>query len=91
MQNLLLRLKSKEEPQPILVSGSENHRLRPEKKDFFVKHPMDFAADAEALIARMDLSVRASLLSGSSFWHLQGVADHGLPKVMVADGPHGLR
>ena len=56
-----------------------------------MKHPIDFAADAEALIARMDLDVRASLLSGSSFWHLQDVAEHGLPKIMVSDGPHGLR
>ena len=56
-----------------------------------MKHPIDFAADAEALIARMDLDVRASLLSGSSFWHLQDVAEHGLPKTMVSDGPHGLR
>ena len=56
-----------------------------------MKHPIDFTNDAEALIARMDLDVRASLLSGSSFWHLQHVADHGLSKVMVSDGPHGLR
>ena len=56
-----------------------------------MKHPIDFANDAEALIARMDLDVRASLLSGSSFWHLQDVAEHGLSKVMVSDGPHGLR
>ena len=56
-----------------------------------MKHPIDFTADAEALIARMDLDVRASLLSGSSFWHLQDVAEHGLPKTMVSDGPHGLR
>lgn len=56
-----------------------------------MKHPIDFISDAETVIAQMDLDVRASLLSGSSFWHLQGVADHGLPKVMVSDGPHGLR
>ena len=56
-----------------------------------MKPPIDFASDAENLIARMDLDVRASLLSGSSFWHLQGVAEHNLAKVMVSDGPHGLR
>ncbi len=56
-----------------------------------MKHPIDFTADAEALIDRMDLDVRASLLSGSSFWHLQDVAEHGLRKTMVSDGPHGLR
>ncbi len=56
-----------------------------------MKHPFDFAEEAKTCIAKMDLDTRASMLSGSSFWHLQALPEHNLPKVMVADGPHGLR
>lgn len=47
----------------------------------------------EHLIADLTLEEKASLLSGSDFWHTTGVDREGaqIPRVMVTDGPHGLR
>ena len=39
----------------------------------------------------MTLPEKTSLMSGSSFWHLQPIERLDLPRIMVADGPHGLR
>ena len=43
------------------------------------------------IIAQMTLKEKAGLCSGQDFWHLKGVERLGIPAVMVADGPHGLR
>ncbi len=40
-------------------------------------------------IARLTLEEKASLLSGADFWHTQPL--EGIAKVMLTDGPHGLR
>lgn len=42
-------------------------------------------------IAQMTLEEKASLCSGMDTWHTQAIARLGIPAVMVADGPHGLR
>ena len=56
-----------------------------------MKQPYDFENEATALVARMSVDEKASLMSGSSFWHLQPLAQYDLPPIMVSDGPHGLR
>ena len=56
-----------------------------------MKHPYDFESAAVELVARMSIDEKASLMSGSSFWHLQPLEKHQLPPIMVSDGPHGLR
>lgn len=56
-----------------------------------MKQPWDFEAEARGLVARLSVDEKASLMSGSSFWHLQDLPQHDLGKVMVADGPTGLR
>ncbi len=56
-----------------------------------MKQPFEFKSQAVALVAGMTLEEKASLMSGSSFWHLQALAAYDLPPIMVADGPHGLR
>ncbi len=43
------------------------------------------------LIAQMTLEEKASLCSGSDFWHTQPVERLGIPAVMLSDGPHGVR
>lgn len=43
------------------------------------------------IIAQMTLEEKASLCSGQDFWRLQGLERLGIPAIMVADGPHGLR
>lgn len=49
------------------------------------------ALDPDAVLASLTLEEKASLLDGSDFWHTQGLPEHGVPAVMVTDGPHGLR
>ena len=43
------------------------------------------------LLAAMTLEEKASLCLGSDFWHTRDIERLGVPAVMVADGPHGLR
>jgi len=43
------------------------------------------------LISSMTLEEKASLCSGEDFWNLKGIEHLGIPSIMVADGPHGLR
>jgi beta-glucosidase len=47
--------------------------------------------DIAGLISALTLEEKASLCSGSDFWHTQAVERVGVPAVMVTDGPHGLR
>jgi beta-glucosidase len=46
---------------------------------------------AKSLVSQMTLKEKTSLLSGSDDWNTKPVDRLGLKKVMVADGPHGLR
>lgn len=43
------------------------------------------------LIAAMTLEEKAALCSGADFWHTKAVERLGIPKMMLTDGPHGLR
>jgi beta-glucosidase len=47
--------------------------------------------DIDALLSELTLEEKASLTSGSSFWYTAPVERLGVPKIMVSDGPHGLR
>ncbi|WP_034621421.1 glycoside hydrolase family 3 C-terminal domain-containing protein [Cellulomonas sp. URHE0023] len=47
--------------------------------------------DVERVLAELTLEEKASLTSGSDFWHTQPVERAGVPAIMVTDGPHGLR
>ena len=41
--------------------------------------------------SRLTLEEKAALTSGLDFWHTKPIDSAGIPSIMVADGPHGLR
>jgi beta-glucosidase len=45
----------------------------------------------DQLLTELTLEEKASLTSGSSFWYTAPVERLGIPRIMVSDGPHGLR
>src|SRR3954453_2577474 len=47
--------------------------------------------DIDRLLAELTVAEKASLTSGSAFWYTAPVERLGIPKIMVSDGPHGLR
>jgi beta-glucosidase len=47
--------------------------------------------DIERLLSELTVEEKASLTSGSGFWYTTPVDRLGIPKIMVSDGPHGLR
>ncbi|NLM45987.1 MAG: glycosyl hydrolase [Firmicutes bacterium] len=46
---------------------------------------------AEAIVRGLTLEEKAAFCSGKGLWHLKGLERAGIPDIMVADGPHGLR
>ncbi|MFT4166974.1 MAG: glycoside hydrolase family 3 C-terminal domain-containing protein [Microlunatus sp.] len=47
--------------------------------------------DIDSLLPQLTLAEKASLVSGSAFWVTAPVERLGIPRIMVSDGPHGLR
>jgi len=47
--------------------------------------------DLRKLISKMTLEEKAGLCSGIGSWHTLAVERLGIPSIMMADGPHGLR
>ncbi|WP_418667890.1 glycoside hydrolase family 3 C-terminal domain-containing protein [Allofournierella sp.] len=47
--------------------------------------------DVETLLAEMTLEEKAGLCSGAGCWATKALKRLGIPAVMMADGPHGLR
>lgn len=47
--------------------------------------------DINKKLSEMTLEEKAGLSSGSDFWHTKSVDRLDIPKMMVSDGPHGLR
>lgn len=47
--------------------------------------------DVDKTLWKLTLAEKASLTSGSAFWHTAPIQRLGLPRLMLSDGPHGLR
>ncbi|HHX49367.1 MAG TPA: glycosyl hydrolase [Clostridiales bacterium] len=47
--------------------------------------------DIKKLVSEMTLEEKASLCSGHDFWNTKAVERLNIPKMMMSDGPHGLR
>jgi beta-glucosidase len=47
--------------------------------------------DIDRLLSELTVAEKASLTSGSAFWYSTAVGRLGIPRIMVSDGPHGLR
>ena len=43
------------------------------------------------IVKKMSLEQKAAFVSGYDYWHLEEAPELGLPKIMITDGPHGLR
>lgn len=43
------------------------------------------------IVKKMSLEQKAKFVSGFDYWHLEESAELGLPKIMITDGPNGLR
>ena len=48
-------------------------------------------AEIEKVIREMTLEEKAGLCSGADMWHTKAVERLGVKKIVVSDGPHGLR
>lgn len=45
----------------------------------------------DVLLDQLTLEEKAALTSGAEFWYTVGVDRLGIRRIMVSDGPHGLR
>ncbi len=47
--------------------------------------------DIQKIISGMTLEEKIALCTGADFWHTKEMPRHGIPAIMMSDGPHGLR
>lgn len=47
--------------------------------------------DVENTVRQLTLEEKAAFCSGYYYWHTKGLERLGIPKIMMCDGPHGLR
>ena len=52
---------------------------------------MKTSEEIKQIISTLTLEEKASLCSGLTFWFTKDIPDKGIPKIMVSDGPVGLR
>lgn len=57
----------------------------------FRRMKLEVALDRENVLQHMTLHEKCMLLAGADCWHTAGCERLGVPPVMMADGPHGLR
>ncbi|WP_232680930.1 glycoside hydrolase family 3 C-terminal domain-containing protein [Nocardioides sp. R-C-SC26] len=46
---------------------------------------------AAEIVARLELRDKAALITGATFWSTHALDEHGVPELVLTDGPHGVR
>ena len=52
---------------------------------------MRYTMNIDVIMKELTLEEKASLCSGSDYWHTEPIDRLDIPAIMVSDGPHGLR
>lgn len=52
---------------------------------------MEITDEISDLVEEMTLEEKIELLSGSDFWHTEGIERLDIPSITMTDGPHGVR
>ena len=47
--------------------------------------------NTEKILSEMSLREKIAFCTGADFWHTKEPPQWGIPAIMMADGPHGLR
>lgn len=47
--------------------------------------------DVDEILNSLTLEEKAALCQGETFWNTKAIPEKGVPSIMLADGPHGLR
>ena len=55
------------------------------------KKQWEIGMNIEQILENMTLEEKIALCSGADFWHTKEIKNHGIPSMMMSDGPHGLR
>jgi len=56
-----------------------------------ISNPLGDDLQIGELLKRMTLAEKVSLLSGQDRWHTATLERHGIPSIVMTDGPHGVR
>lgn len=51
----------------------------------------ELSRKVEEIAAGLTTEEKVALCSGKDFWHTKGMEAHGIPEMMLTDGPNGLR
>lgn len=47
--------------------------------------------EIKRIISKMSLEEKIAYCTGGDFWHTKAMPEYGVPKIMMSDGPHGVR
>ena len=47
--------------------------------------------EIKKIVSSMSLEDKIKFCSGADYWHTEQMDQYGIPAIMMADGPHGLR